>query len=548
MKNWTDLFAPLILQRGKNYHSEGRVSHLKYEYGSYSAVVSGTENYWVSILISYDVIEEMTCSCPYAESGNYCKHMAAVLYAMEQKGLLSTQKQKQKQERLSASELVCSMTEAQVREFLTELAQDDAEIFHKLSLRYEKFPETERRELLLSELDSITEKYTVYGEIPYKNAYDYAYDLSEFIEELPMTQFRCGKPHSILEIAIRALEKYCAQEVDDSDGGTSLIGDSFLSCVEDLLARCTPAQTQEIFFLLSEYRSRKEIHWIIADMLDNVIDSFFEGSAFAESKLNLIQTRLEHEDFTDSDWERDALLTKKYFLLRSLPGKAQEYEEFCKQYKNSFFFRQASIKALVEEGDYERAIPLLLESRKLDADHPTTVRWNTETLIHIYQKTGDTEKLRGALLYHIRNFNQKDLNYLLELKNLVSAEDWAGYRAEYLAREYEYIRLPLLEHEELWEELMSAAAQDHSMQTLLAYEKSLYAKFPNRFCEVLAQKLQDMANVSSNRKDYRHLMEDLVHLVRYPEGRPIALKLAAEWRTRYSRRSAMMDELAQRGF
>ena len=546
MKNWTDLFAPLILQRGKNYHTEGRVSHLKYEYGSYSAVVSGTENYWVSILISDDEIEEMTCSCPYAESGNHCKHMAAVLYAMEQEGFLSTKKQKQ--EPLSAAELICSMTEDQVREFLTELAQDDAEIFHKLSLRYEKFPEPERRELLLFELDSITEKYTVYGEIPYKNAYDYAYDLSEFIEELPMTQFRCGKPHVILEIAIRALEKYCAQEVDDSDGGTSLIGGSFLSCVEDLLARCTPAQTQEIFSQLMEYRSRKELHWIIADILDNVIDSFFEGPAFAEGKLNLIQTRLEHEDFTNSNWKRDALLTKKYFLLRSLPGKSQEYEEFCRQYKDYFFFRQASIKALVEAGDWAQAIPLLMESRELDTDHPSTVRWNTETLIDIYQKTGDTEKLREALLYHIRNFSQKDLNYLLELKNLVPAEDWAGYRAEYLARKYEYIRLPLLEHEELWEELMSAAEQAPSTQTMLAYEKSLYAKFPNRFCEVWAQKLQDRANISSNRKDYRHLMDDLVRLARYPEGRPIALKLAAEWRTRYSRRSAMMDELSQRGF
>ena len=548
MKNWTDLFAPLILQRGKNYHSEGRVSHLKYEYGSYSAVVSGTENYWVSILISYDVIEEMTCSCPYAESGNHCKHMAAVLYAMEQKGLLSTQKQKQKQERLSASELVCSMTEAQVREFLTELAQDDAEIFHKLSLRYEKFPEPERRELLLSELDSITEKYTVYGEIPYKNAYDYAYDLSEFIEELPMTQFRCGKPHAILEIAIRALEKYCAQEVDDSDGGTSLIGGSFLSCVEDLLARCTPAQTQEISSQLMEYRSRKEIHWIIADILDNVIDSFFEGPAFAEGKLNLIQTRLEHEDFTDSDWERDVLLTKKYFLLRSLPGKTQEYEEFCKQYKDYFFFRQASIKALVDAGDYERAIPLLLESRKLYADRYGTVKENTETLIEIYQKTGATEKLKEELLYHIRNLTQMDLDHLLELKHLVPAEEWEKYRAEYLARPHEYLRLPLLEHEALWDELMSTLAGEYCVQTMLTYEKSLYANLPNRFCEVLGQKLKDRADISSNRKDYRHLMEDLVHLARYPEGLPIALKLAAEWRTRYSRRSAMMDELAQRGF
>ena len=33
-----------------------------------------------------DPIEDMLCDCPYAEDGNYCKHMAAVLFAVDAAG------------------------------------------------------------------------------------------------------------------------------------------------------------------------------------------------------------------------------------------------------------------------------------------------------------------------------------------------------------------------------------------------------------------------------------------------------------------------------
>ena len=48
-----------------------------------SATVSGTELYEVEIFLDHDEVYDMDCDCPYAEDGNYCKHMAAVLYELE---------------------------------------------------------------------------------------------------------------------------------------------------------------------------------------------------------------------------------------------------------------------------------------------------------------------------------------------------------------------------------------------------------------------------------------------------------------------------------
>ena len=85
MKNdWRGLFAPWILERGKLYFESGAVLSIDKTKDGYKAVVEGSEDYNVSI----DVDEcgefiDADCDCPYSEAGNYCKHEAAVLYAIE---------------------------------------------------------------------------------------------------------------------------------------------------------------------------------------------------------------------------------------------------------------------------------------------------------------------------------------------------------------------------------------------------------------------------------------------------------------------------------
>lgn len=92
MNNWRDLFQDHILARGEMYFYDGAVQELhKTEHG-YQAIVEGTEDYEVEIEIEEGEVCEMYCSCPYAEDGSHCKHMAAVLYEIEEQdesGLLS---------------------------------------------------------------------------------------------------------------------------------------------------------------------------------------------------------------------------------------------------------------------------------------------------------------------------------------------------------------------------------------------------------------------------------------------------------------------------
>ena len=69
---------------GLNYYEEGYVTSLEQTLTGYTAVVEGTDDYDVEIEIRDDQVYDMTCTCPYAADGNYCKHMAAVLYEIEE--------------------------------------------------------------------------------------------------------------------------------------------------------------------------------------------------------------------------------------------------------------------------------------------------------------------------------------------------------------------------------------------------------------------------------------------------------------------------------
>lgn len=84
MKQWQRLFSSRILTRGRDYYSQARVRNTKLDsHGDFSTDVIGTHIYHVTGNYHEEQATKLTCTCPYAADGNYCKHMAAALYRVE---------------------------------------------------------------------------------------------------------------------------------------------------------------------------------------------------------------------------------------------------------------------------------------------------------------------------------------------------------------------------------------------------------------------------------------------------------------------------------
>ena len=82
--NLKSLFKPWIIERGIKYFQDGMVDIIYQSTEHIVASVNGTTKYMVSVEVKEKRIRKIACNCPYASSGNNCKHMAAVLFKVNE--------------------------------------------------------------------------------------------------------------------------------------------------------------------------------------------------------------------------------------------------------------------------------------------------------------------------------------------------------------------------------------------------------------------------------------------------------------------------------
>ncbi len=116
-----------------NYWQEGNVEDIEWEDDCIRAVVLGTEYYEVKIYLSNDRVDEMYCTCLYAEDGNACKHMAAVLYVVEE-GTCSSE-EKSSADISQWQSIIENMSEEKLRSMLTAIVSADKHLQEIVILR-----------------------------------------------------------------------------------------------------------------------------------------------------------------------------------------------------------------------------------------------------------------------------------------------------------------------------------------------------------------------------------------------------------------------------
>ena len=133
-EGWESIFKKGVLERGRQYYIEGRVELLKYEKDHLEAEVLGTEYYNVQIDLNNEQILKMKCTCPYAKENPYCKHMASVLYAVENSNLILKDKTGND---YSIDDILDSLSDNELKEIIKDLLNDN-EREREFKLKYKK--------------------------------------------------------------------------------------------------------------------------------------------------------------------------------------------------------------------------------------------------------------------------------------------------------------------------------------------------------------------------------------------------------------------------
>ena len=296
------------------------------------------------------------------------------------------------------------------------------------------------------------------------------------------------------------------------------------------------------------------------DYLEEYIEDFlmreFRDREMLEKKLKCLDEIIEKQGpSTDegSTWSEPYgyadNLVRRLEVMEQLGYSEEEIHEYRRNYWRFSAVRKLEIQENLDRGNLDEAIRILQESKELDREYSGLVASYSEQLISIYEKQSDKKAYKEELVYYVLKCPQRELTYIRKLKKVCTDKEWEQYREQILQGPRNFvIRYPLMEAEGMYERMLECLKKEGFVLNLDRYEKVLKEKFPEQVRDLYISYLHREAETASDRNRYRELMEYLKKISEYPGGREKAVGIAENWRAKYYRRRAMMDEMRKAGF
>lgn len=555
MKSWKGLFREHILERGYYYFRSGVVTDVSSNAKGCHAIVEGSEEYEVDIELHGEEFGKMYCTCPYAEGGSYCKHMAAVLYYLEQDKQVLLEIVENHNPCQEMQSLLNKITETEVKEFLLKLADEDSSIANRIIATFSKSPGKNEVAQLKKEVDDIVYRYAGReGFIYYREAYDFINEIENFLYEKGQALIDNECNMQAFEVVSYVFQIIGNQDMDDSDGGTGNIANLCYDLWEQILEQSYEEEKKELFRWFQSHQEGYVIdfmeeyitdflmnHFHDRDMLLQKLEQLDEHICAAEGKMDCGKSWSVRYGYENN-------ILKRLELMRLLGLSEAEVKAYRKKFRNFSAVRKLEIDESIKNKDYDSAIALLTESKELDKEYPGLVSGYSTMLIELYQKLHLNEQYKQELIFQVFQCRQDNLDYVKKLKQCCP-EEWED-TLEKLLHEPTMLSLKyqLLEAEGLYKRLLDEILNGGFIYSLDQYEKSLKKSFPNEVRDAYVNFVIHRAESTADRKAYKELVKYLKKICKYPYGKETVLKIAEEWRASYRRRPAMLDELKKAGF
>lgn len=569
LENFTTVIDSKILQRGRDYARGGYVAALgMQDDGIWVALVAGTEDYDVMIEQQANGTLICSCTCPY-DLGPYCKHVAAVLFAILEAFPDSTSKataragaakRKQKSNRL-ADALQQAAHEDLVAALL-ELAQQDRQIANQLALRFGALDEDKSSysKLVKDALRAHSDR----GFLDYRGSIAAAKAVSELIAradqllERGMFDSALACYQAVMETVVEALNS-----ADDSNGSLGGCIAQAVMGVERAAAAATPTQRKQLFDLCLEQAVRlKDWDWgwdlfeLAASLLDTpeqrtklfaLMDNFNKNTTDALRALakgtaaTMVRTHI-----STFDAERASMI--QLSVIERQDGE-QAAEKFIAERIHLDRLRQLWIDRLLKRRAYDEARRLALEAIQVSSKRglPGLALQYQQMLLDAAQLENDVPAIiEVARLLLVSGRGDRANHYGL-LKKHVDVSAWNA-QVESLLNEAEKHRLDdlfmwICAQEGLWRKILVQAKSGwgHAVDP---YRKELEQRFPDEVAQIYEHTARAMLRQASSRDMYAAACEFLRRIKQMGLTEQVN-KAVADLKTQYRQRRALVDELNQ---
>jgi len=418
---WKSIFPPHIWQRGEDYYRNGNVLRLQHHGSRVTAEIRGTEVYTVSVTFdaSGERIRDYSCDCPYGEDGTPCKHLAALLCALED---VSLEERRKIEADMTVEETVGLLSEQQIRELLIQFAEKDSYIREKiLLLATNRLPKNQKSQWKYDLQELTDAAANRYGYVEYEDAYGYCFDLQAYLEDRLSELLSSGLMQDAFELTCLVFQTGMEQDMDDSDGGLSVIAGSCMDAWTEIIKSVNPDMQRGMFGWFAAHYSASDLGQMFLD--EYIFDAPW-GNELIPDLLQFLDRQIQicPEDFTRTYRLNDLIVHKIRWMEQSGADK-QTIDEYITRYHELSSVRDLQVSQAMGNKDYKTVLAILEESKELDKDKIGLVAKHSAGIIEIYEKTGNIPALKRELEYYVFSFRQDDLVYTQKLKNLLTSAE-----------------------------------------------------------------------------------------------------------------------------
>lgn len=536
---WKHLFEYNILDRGMDYFDDDRVTVKEISEHRILAKVEGSEDYDVRIRLADGEIANLSCDCPYAVGGSKCKHMAAVLYATAKKYDSLSQST---EDRESLPNAIATLPREMLEKLLFELAEKDSKLREQIILIATKKLPTNYRSVWQEEISAILELDSFYETGDYDEIYEHFCNLTAYLEGSADSLIKSGLLWEAFELVSMAYQSVTNAEEYDWDNILDEMTDLCNSLWAKLYEEANIELRRRMFRGLRQIAIDTE-QFMESDTADTLVN-IFEEPEFAQELLAEVDAVLQKAKGENTDYHINQRMT----LMKHLGTSFREQIDFLQSYFNRPHARQLQIDLLIAEGLNHEAISLLNASKDMDAENKYLVSGYCRKLILLYQRTEQIQELREELTHYVLCYEQKDLEYIHQLKKVTPEEEWCGLSLKIqLSKSTQGVLDQFLAAEGMWQNLMQKIAFSGSTFLLEKHEEELGPRFPEQVRDFWLARAQQFILHANDRGAYRYAANLLKKAMAYSGGKEKAFTIACQWKTTYYRRTALKEELGKIG-
>lgn len=544
--DFKDDFNTRILSRGYEYYEDGLVEDVLLKGNIVTAKVEGSEIYDVSVEIDNGIFIDGDCTCPYASDGSYCKHMAALLYYLDNENLDENNNYTTKEKEIRDS--LRTINKIELDDFLVELLIEDRDVYDKFRLRFNKsFPSLTIEDYENKIYSAIESSAGRDGFIDYHESWDYTKNMHKIISEVN-TLVDNGEYDLAFEVARTILETIPETDIDDSNGSTGEVADSCIEIIERILESILHDENvlakKILDYILNEIKT---------EYLSNyAIDLYPLFNLYVERNIYLDEIEEGLLDALEVGQSKDYFWNAKHYVdilvdIYNNEDSKKKIINLLKKYSNDNYICLKLVDEYLNADNVNDAITLLKNRLKEDSNRDYAYK-----LSEIYQKENMMEEYKNILYKLLYELDKYNIDIYKKIKYLYSNKDWLIEREKIISRILKeakgntYITdiLNIYIEEKKYDDMYNLL-KDKDMSTIMRYEEYLLPKYNKELINIYVKCCKSFASKAFNRTMYSELARDMLHIKKMQNSENEYTKLLEEMREKYRNKPAMQDELSQ---